>query len=441
MVPLLCQSDTQMKTKKRSKKRLIKEISSLQKRISGLERLKTDLKHYEEELKKYANDFEEQLENRTTAEKIINKQLRQEILQRKLLEEALQVTATRYRRLFETTKEGILILDAETGQIIDINPSLIEMLGYPREQLLKKKLWDIGVFKDIEASKTVLSDLQTKKYVRYENLPLVTKNEQILEVEFISNSYRIKNKKLVQCNIRDITERKLLEVLREGIVRTVAHELKSPLVIIKEGIGVILEKIAGDLNKKQDEILTLVNGTIDRLIRVTNNLLDISKLETGKIELIKEFIDIEDLIKGALLLFELKARNKGLVLEVRSPEKKVSIYADKDKIFQVLTNLIGNAVKFTEKGAIEVSVAEEENYIEVAVTDTGRGIDKGDLANLFTKFKQFGDLLNGLERGSGLGLCISKDIVELHKGEIWVESENRKGSKFIFTLPKLSPDE
>ncbi len=555
-----------MKPKKRSKGKIIKEIGSLQKKILGLEKLKVNLKHDEEELEKYPDDFEEKLENRTAAEKIINKQLRHEILQRKFLEQALQVTATRYRRLFETTKEGILILDGATGQIIDVNPHLIEMLGYSHEELLKMKFWEVGAFKDIDASKTILSDLETKKSLRYENLPLETKSGQILEVEFIINIYRVGLKKFIQCNIRDITRRKemegalqvsearyrnlftsaqdgilildadtghivdvnpflikllgyskneflgkklweigafkdtqacknaflklqtedyvryedlpletkdgksievefvsnvylvdhtrviqcnirditeriRIEHIKEGIVRTVAHELRSPLAIIKEGVSVVLERIAGDLNKNQEEMLTLVNNTIDRLIRVTNNLLDISKLETGNIELSREFVDIADLINDAVLLFELKTEKKGLKLIVRLPEKEVNIYVDRDKIFQVLTNLIGNALKFTEKGSVEVSVVQEENYIEVAVADTGRGMSKGDLLNLFTKFKQFGVILSGLEKGAGLGLCISKDIVELHKGEIWVESEIGKGSKFIFTLPRVPPQD
>ncbi len=428
-----------MKPKKTKQKKLIKKISVLHKQILGLEKLKTDVKYYEKELEKYSDDFEEKLANRTTTERIINKQLRNEIFQRKFLEEALQVTATRYRSLFETTREGVLILDGNTGQILDVNPALVEMTGYSRAQLLEKKLWDLGAFRDVAAAKNILSDLQTKKYVRYENLPLVTKNGQVLEVEILSNSYKIKDKKLVQCNIRDIGERKRIERLREAVIRTVAHELRSPLSIIKEGVSVILDRIAGNLTKKQEEVLNLVNDTIDRLVRVSNNLLDISKLETGNIELNKEFVNLTGLIKEAVLLFELKAKNKGLDLEAGLPEKEVNVYIDKDKIFQVLTNLIGNAVKFTQNGSVKVSVAEEEKYVEVAVTDTGRGIDKDDLPNLFTEFKQFGIILKGLEKGSGLGLCISRNIVELHDGKMRLESKLGKGTKFIFTLPKGFP--
>jgi PAS domain S-box-containing protein len=435
-VPIFKPQGVWMKSKKRSKDKLIKEMRSLQKRISGLDKLKTDLKYLEEELKKAPDAFEERLENRTIAERMINKQLRQEILQRKLLEEVLQVTVTRYRRLFETTREGILILDGETGKIIDVNPFLMQMLGYSHGDFLGKKFWDIGSLNNIEANKTILEELKTKKYVRYENLPLVTKNGQILEVEFISNIYQVKSKKLIQCNIRDISERKRLDGLKEGIIRTVVHELRSPLVIIREGIGVVLERIAGELNAKQEEILTLASDTVDRLFRVTNNLLDISKFEAGKINLKKEFVNMEDLIDVVVLLFDLKAKKKGLELNIKLPDKGAVIYADKDKIFQVLMNLVGNAVKFTEKGSVEVSVIEEDENVEVTVADTGRGIDRSDLSNLFNKFQQFGVILNGSEKGSGLGLCIVKDIIELHKGEIRVESEIGKGSKFIFTLSK-----
>ncbi len=115
---------------------------------------------------------------------------------------------TRYRRLFETAQDGILILDAETGQISDVNPFLIEMLGYSYEDFLGKKLWEIGPFKNIEASKITFSELQSKGYVRFEDLPLETKDGRLIAVEFVSNVYLVNRHKVIQCNIRDITERK-----------------------------------------------------------------------------------------------------------------------------------------------------------------------------------------------------------------------------------------
>ncbi len=134
----------------------------------------------------------------------------EDITDQKQTEEALKISEKRYRRLFETAQDGILILDAETGQISDVNPFLVEMLGYSHEDFLGKKLWEIGAFKDIEASKAAFLELQSKGYVRYNDLPLETKDGRPMAVEFVSNVYLVNHHKVIQCNIRDITERKRL---------------------------------------------------------------------------------------------------------------------------------------------------------------------------------------------------------------------------------------
>ena len=133
-----------------------------------------------------------------------------DITELKKMEEALQISATNYRRLFEAAQDGILILDAETGQITDVNPFIIKMLGYSHEELLGKKLWEIGTFRDIEASKATSSELKSKGHVRYHDLPLETKEGRPIVVEFVSNVYLVNHHKVIQCNIRDITERKLI---------------------------------------------------------------------------------------------------------------------------------------------------------------------------------------------------------------------------------------
>ena len=142
----------------------------------------------------------------------------EDITDQKQSEEALIDSETRYRRLFEAAQDGILILDAETGQISDVNPFLAEMLGYSHDDFLGKKLWEIGPFKNIKASKATFLELQSKGYVRYSNLPLETKDGRPIAVEFVSNVYLVNHRRVIQCNIRDITERKLIaESLQKGV--------------------------------------------------------------------------------------------------------------------------------------------------------------------------------------------------------------------------------
>jgi len=162
-------------------------------------------------------------------------------------EDTLTISETRYRRLFETAKDGILILDADTGEIADVNPFLVEMLGYPKEEFIGKQLWEIGPFKDIEESKAAFTELQRKEYIRYEHLPLETKDGHKVDVEFVSNVYSVDHKKVIQCNIRNITARrkaeeeikqrmKELEDFYEMIIHRELKmvELKNEIVNLKE---------------------------------------------------------------------------------------------------------------------------------------------------------------------------------------------------------------
>jgi two-component sensor histidine kinase/GGDEF domain-containing protein len=198
-----------------------------------------------------------------------------------------------------------------------------------------------------------------------------------------------------------------------------------------------LDGIAGEINPKQNKILTTSRNNIDRLARIINSLLDISKIESGRIELKKGNVDMGVLIKNVVSMFEPKAKEKGLELRVIFPKDLgMNLYVDEDRITQVFTNLISNAIKFTEKGVVSVSLTENENEVEFIVSDTGVGIAAEDLPKVFNKFQQFGRSVGTGALGTGLGLSIAKGLIELHRGEIRVESEVAKGTRFIFTLPR-----
>jgi GGDEF domain-containing protein/anti-sigma regulatory factor (Ser/Thr protein kinase) len=180
---------------------------------------------------------------------------------------------------------------------------------------------------------------------------------------------------------------------------------------------------------------------VDRLSRMIDDLLDISKLDAGKMKMKIEMCEMVALVLKIISSFVPQAKAKGLEMKGNFSKEKIKAYGDKDRITQVFSNLIGNAIKFTQKGYIEISIVDKEGEIECSVSDTGPGIDKKDLPQLFDKFQQFGHPVSGEEKGTGLGLAIVKGIVELHKGKIWVESQVNAGTKFTFVLPKYTGKE
>jgi PAS domain S-box-containing protein len=205
------------------------------------------------------------------------KELKKEAFKRKRVEEELEESETRYRRLFETAQDGILILDAETGRIDDVNPFLKDMLGYSHEEFLGKKLWHIGPFRDIETSRSAFGELKEKEYIRYEHLPLETEDGRQIAVEFVSNVYLVNHKKVIQCNIRDITKRKQAEeALRES-------EQKLSRAKRMEAIGLMAGGIAHDLNNILSGIvgypdLILMDLPENKLSRVPASALLLSSL-------------------------------------------------------------------------------------------------------------------------------------------------------------------
>ena len=231
-------------------------------------------------------------------------------------------------------------------------------------------------------------------------------------------------------------ELKKLNDLKSEFVAIVSHELRTPLAVIKEFCVIMLDELKGKINDEQREFLTIINDNADRLTRLVDNLLDISKIEACKIELKRGLTDIVELARIVSSSFETFAKNKKLELRRDFPSKKVELYIDKDAINEVFINLISNAIKFTEKGYVEISVEDKEKEVECAVSDTGIGISEKDLPKVFGKFEQFGRQDGPGEKGTGLGMAISKSLVALHHGQIRVENKLDQGTKVIFTLPK-----
>jgi len=228
-----------------------------------------------------------------------------------------------------------------------------------------------------------------------------------------------------------------LDRLKSEFVANVSHELRTPLTAIKGAADLLLREVPGPLNEKQSHYLSRVRSNTQHLTGLINDLLDLSKIEGGKIELQAERVSLAGLIHEVVETLRPIAAEKSIALETPLPQASMLVWADRDKITQVLTNLVGNAIKFTPpNGRVTVASASHDTEgVRVSVSDTGPGTAEGERDRIFDKFYQVAVNGGPKPKGTGLGLAISKSLVELHGGKIWVESEPARGSTFYFTLP------
>jgi PAS domain S-box-containing protein len=390
------------------------------------------------------------------------KSLHNDISRLKKTQMDLIASEIRYRSLFESAKDGILILDAETGKIVDVNPFLIDLLGYSHDQFFEKSIWEIGTFKDIIANQNKYLDLKKNEYVRYNDLPLETKDGRIIHVEFVSNVHIADNQNVIQCNIRDITERIKIEKelikakekaeesdrLKSAFLANMSHEIRTPMNGILGFADLLKEpNLKSD---KQQKYIGIIEKSGTRMLNIINSIVDISIIEAGLMKLDMKETNVNKQIEFIYTFFKSEAETKGIKLSFSNtlPQKEATIKTDSEKLYAILTNLVKNAIKYTPEGSIELGyvstasttttpdkMVSEPVELRFYVKDTGIGIPAERQEAIFDRFIQV-DIEDKMARqGAGLGLSISKAYVEMLGGEIWVESEKGKGSTFYFTLP------
>jgi PAS domain S-box-containing protein len=371
------------------------------------------------------------------------------------LELALEVSELRYRRLFETAQDGILILDANTGKIIDVNPFLLDLLDYPFESMIGLQLWEIGLFEDIAANQAAFEKLQTEEYIRYENHPLRTKAGKQIQVEFVSNVYFVGSAKVIQCNIRDISVRaefqaaskshadalELAVRARDEMIAVLSHDLRSPLAAISSMIDVLAlghGKVGmpdkKDLPPQFDKsALAFIRRNVQSLVHLVAELLDFTQLANEALGLELAKVDAHEVIRFALKNLESQQKRTGIGIDLRLEAPRSYIRADPRRLEQVLSNLIGNAVKFTPKGG-KVSITtrnEASGKLVIEVSDTGIGIPADALSRIFSPFEQGDSSINRRYGGLGLGLSIARTLIKAHGGTLEAASEGLdKGAKF-----------
>jgi two-component system phosphate regulon sensor histidine kinase PhoR len=236
---------------------------------------------------------------------------------------------------------------------------------------------------------------------------------------------------------RALEEIKAASQRKTDFISAVSHELRTPLTSIKGYAAILLSEKLGRLPESVKERLEKINRHSDELTHLVNDLLDISRIESGKITMKEEVRDLKDIVEAASDLLAEQLKTKEIRLEVNVPKDTFRIKADPTQIERVFINLIGNAIKFTPaKGKITIRSSSGDGFVQTDITDSGIGIPENALSAIFEEFYRVDNPINQEVKGSGLGLSLVKHIVEAHKGKIWVRSKLQEGSTFSFTLPK-----
>jgi PAS domain S-box-containing protein len=374
-----------------------------------------------------------------------------DLTERMQKEAQLRESENRFRRLFETAKDGILILDFSTGKITDANPFITERLGYSSGELLGKELWQIGLFKDTEASQIAFRQLQEHGYIRYSDLPLQTKDGLIVEVEFISNVYNVDHQPVIQCNIRDITERRQLlraqaqaeasadlHRRKDEFLAMLSHELRNPLAAIVNAVEVLdLEKHEHPIQEKATNI---IRRQVGHLVVLVNELLEVSRILSGGIQLHQEDADGRDIVRQALETARPLIDEHEHELSVSLPAEPIWLHADPIRLEEVIVNLLNNAAKYTPQGGhIWLSLRQDRDEAVLSVRDSGVGIDPELLPHIFDLFTQAQRSLDRSQAGLGVGLTVVRKLVEIQRGTVQAYSKGLgQGSEFIVRLPMLA---
>jgi two-component system, NtrC family, sensor histidine kinase KinB len=346
---------------------------------------------------------------------------------------SLEAAHSRYRELFEDSIDPILISDME-GRITEANRMAARMSGYEVDALTRRRITELHHVDWDAAGENFVFLLSGASTIRYESELQCRGEGKTIPIEVYAHRVEIGGEGHIQWVFRDISERKELETLQEELLAMIYHDLRSPLSNVVSSLDIIKAMLPEDQMKNLEPLVNIALRSIDRVKRLANSLLDINRLESGHpITDLKE-VRIQRLVEEAISLILPNAEAKNQTVKNEVPGSLPSLFLDEDMIRRVLLNLLENAVKFTPShGVITVGGKTAAKQVTVWVADTGAGIPADARERIFDKFTRL--RVENVPRGIGLGLAFCRLAIQAHGGRIWVEKNEPKGSRFLFTLP------
>jgi PAS domain S-box-containing protein len=380
------------------------------------------------------------------------------------------ISAQRLSEFLEAAPDAILEVDTK-GRLTLVNAAAERLFGYGRSELIGKRVDDLLP----EGLRKIHAEHRANYYAHPGTRPMGTglelsaqrKDGSVVPVEISLSPVHVEKGLRVAAIVRDVTERKTAEEkmraldarltaelsetnrqlelrnreveranrLKSEFLASISHELRTPLHTIIGFSELLAEEVEGPLNEKQRRFLGHIHKDAQHLMELINDILDLSKIEAGRVELHREAVEVSAAVADVLASMRPMSAAKAIEMTSRI-ESGIFVYVDAVRFREILSNLLSNAVKFTaEHGRIWIDLVAEECFATVSVADTGVGIAPEEHTSIFKKFYQTGSTTRGVREGTGLGLAITKHLVELHGGRIWVESRVGQGSRFKFNVP------
>ncbi len=378
-----------------------------------------------------------------------NLQLKIQMAERELSERKLKESEEKFSKAFYSQSTPMEIINIVTGSRLDLNESFIELTGWQKEEIQHSNIYTCSIWSDSQIQQTAFEKVRTERRLQNYPVDIITKSGETKNVLLSGAMLETGDGNMAIVSYIDVTDQKNAEKkligakekaeesdrLKSAFLANMSHEIRTPMNGILGFSNLLLETdLSAEIKK---ESVDVIKESGARLLNILDEIIDTSKIEAGVVNTTESEVNINKKIEHIYSLFKPEAEQKGVKLSYKNSllAQDAIIKTDKEKVYTILTNLVKNAVKFTQEGHIEFGYELKGKYLEFFVTDTGIGIHPDQTHVIFERFRQGNELLNRTYEGAGLGLSIAKSYVEMLGGKIWVESQYGKGATFYFTIP------
>ena len=407
-------------------------------RMLGNDRNISLRKQAEMALQSEKNNLELRVAERTVELLQANKRLQSELEERKRIQAALQISQARFAGILDIAEDAIISLD-RNQQITLFNQGAEKIFGYSAEEVIGQPLDILLPSRFVQVHRHHVADfgqspMQSRQMGERREIFGRRKDGNEFPAEASISKLNLDKDVSFTMFLQDITERKQIDRMKDEFVSVVSHELRTPLTSIHGSLGMLASGLLKADSDQGKRMLHIAVDSTDRLVRLINDILDIERIESGRVRMEKQYCNVADLTTEAVNVVQALADKVEVTLSVAS--LSISLWADPDRTVQTLTNLLSNAIKFSPAGnTVWLTVQQQSEHILFTVKDQGRGIPADKLDSIFERFQQVDSSDSRNHEGTGLGLAICRSIVQQQSGQIWVESIVGEGSTFYFTIP------